>query len=381
MTPHQLQVLAEDLAREKFASLAERVDTERLWPKEQLQALGESGLLGLHVPRRLGGLEQGLLALSLVTEALGRVCSSTSMCYGMHCVGTAVIVAKATPHHEEYFLKPIAEGRHVTSLGLSESGSGANFYMPEAILEREKDFFSMEGTKSFVTSGGFADSYVLSGKMADKTNEIGEFICLVVEAGTSGMNWGEPWQGLGMHGNASRDLRLHEAKVPVQNLLGEEGDQIWYVFEIVAPYFIMAMSGTYLGIAQSCLDISLQTLRERRHSHTGEALADMTLLQSQVAELWIKVERTRQLVHEAARMGDRGDPKAISMLFGAKADVAEMVVDVANEAMTLCGGRAYAANSRLARLLRDARASHVMAPTTQMLKVWLGRNLLGLPIL
>src|SRR5262249_45876887 len=83
-----------------------------------------------HVPGRLGGQGQGLLALAVVTEALAQACSSSAMCYGMHCVGTAVIAAKATRDQEERYLRPIAQGRHVTTLALTETGTGSRFHLP-----------------------------------------------------------------------------------------------------------------------------------------------------------------------------------------------------------------------------------------------------------
>jgi len=91
--------------------------------------------------------------------------------------------------------------------------------------------------------------------------------------------------------------------------------------------------------------------------------------------------KSRALVREAARRGDGAHPEALPFILAAKADAAETAVRLTNEAMTLCGGAAYRANSRVARLLRDARAAHVMTPTTDLLKLWTGRSLLGLPLL
>jgi alkylation response protein AidB-like acyl-CoA dehydrogenase len=176
-------------------------------------------------------------------------------------------------------------------------------------------------------------------------------------------------------------LVLNQVRIPGENLLGAEGDEIWYVFEIVAPYFIIAMSGVYLGIARAALDATVEHLKTRRHEHSGETLSAVPVLSQQLADMWIQVERTRQLVHHAARLGDSADPTAPLALFAAKADVAEMVASVTQLAMILSGGRGYGRNSHLGRLMRDAQAAHVMAPTTQLLKGWLGRSMLDLPLL
>ena len=376
----QLRRSVEHIVTTEIAPRAEQVDRECLWPAHSLQALGKAGLLGLQVPQAQGGHGQGLLALSLLMQTIARACPSSALCFGMHCVGTAVITAKATSYQRERYLREIAQGKHITTLALSEQGTGANFYLPETTLEAEGDAFLVNGTKHFVTNGGHADSYVISAASV-APNQGGDFSCLVVDQDTPNMEWLAPWQGFGMRGNSSRGVRLDNARVAAHNLLGEEGDQIWYVFEVVAPYFLMAMAGTYLGIAQSALDAAGEHLRSRRHSHTGESLRHLNAVQQRYADMWIAIEKTRSLLEMAAQRGDRGDPEALPYILSCKADAAETAVYAANEAMTLCGGMAYRENSRVSQMLRDARAGHVMAPTTDMLKAWTGRSLLGLPLL
>jgi len=246
-TSPRLLSLAEDVALQVAAPLAQTIDQEARWPAEAMRALGENGLLGLHVPRRLGGLGQGLLTLAQVTEVLGKACSSTAMCFGMHCVATAVIAAKVTPTQERNYLRPIAAGQHVTSLSLSEPGTGAHFFLPRATFEHTDSGFVINGRKSFVTSGGHADSYVVSAVTPGAELDPGTFTCLLVDNGTPGLEWVASWKGVGMRGNSSRGAQLNNVRVPFDNLLGREGDQIWYVFEVVAPYFLVAWPGPISG--------------------------------------------------------------------------------------------------------------------------------------
>ena len=376
-----LQSLAAKISRAELAPRAADVDEHSLWPEAQLHALADAGLMGLHVPKRLGGMELGLEALIVVSEQLGRGCSSTAMCFGMHSVAAKVLVAKATPDHEARFLRPMAEGRHITSLALSEPETGAHFFLPRARFEADGPDYRIDGEKSFVTSGGHASSYVVSAVAPGSDLDPGTFTCLVVEEGNPGLEWRKGWQGFGMRGNSSRPVGLNGVRVPRANLLGAEGDQIWYVFEVIAPYFLMSMTGVYLGIAHAALDEAVAHLKSRQHSHTGETLSDIPILWQQVAAAWTEVEATRQLALHAARQADAGHPEAALALFAAKAKVAETVTSVTETAMILMGGRAYADNSRIARLHRDARAAHVMSPTTHLLQGWLGRSLLGLPML
>src|SRR5690606_22498692 len=144
---------------------------------------------------------------------------------------------------------------------------------------------------------------------------------------------------------------------------------------------MVAMSGTYVGVATAALDAAISHVEQRRHNHSAAALTNSNIVQHRIGDLWARVTRTRALLHHAAAASDAGHPDALPLVCSAKAEAAACAVDVANESMSLMGGRGYAAESRVYRLLRDARAAHVMAPTTDQLRIWTGRALLGLPLL
>jgi isovaleryl-CoA dehydrogenase len=370
-----------DVAQNVTAPRAAEDDRDARWPAETMRALADAGLMGLTAPRAVGGLEAGMRGLVAASETLARESASAGLCYAMHCVGTMVIAAKATDAQRERYLEPIARGRHVTTLALSEPGTGAYFFYPETSLARTTDGYEVNGTKGFVTNGAHADSYVISTAPLAGEGEDGQFNCVLVDRDLPGLTWTDAWQGLGMRSNDSRTLRLERVAIPRDNLLGAPGDQLWYIFEVVAPFFLMAMAGTYLGVAQAAFDEARAHVGTRRYAHSGELLGAAPIVSHRLGELWLQLEATRRLVHAAAAGGDAGGDDALPAILAAKAAAGEAAVDIANEAMTLCGGAAYRDNSRLARVLRDARASHVMGPTTDMLKAWLGRVLLNLPIL
>lgn len=371
-----------ELATTVIAAEADRVDQEVRWPETSLRAIQSAGLGGLVIPERIGGLGHGLAALTQVCESIGRECASTALCFGMHCVGSAVIAAKATPYHDEQYLIPIAKGQHLTTLTLSEPGSGAHFYFPQTKLSLlASGKYCVSGSKSFTTNGGHADSYVVSTVAAGPTAPLGEFSCVMIPKGAQGLRWGPTWKGLGMRGNSSTSLELRDVVVPSEDLLGTHGDQIWYIFNVVAPYFLVAMAGTYLGIASAALEEARQHLTRRGYAHSGTHLAQQPVLQHRFGTLWGMVERTRQLVYYAATQAEVNGPDKLPALCSAKAEVADCVTQVVNDVMTLMGGIAYREDGKLSRLLRDARAAHVMAPTTDILRTWAGRALLNQPLL
>ena len=372
---------ARDVAQTVTAPGAADDDRDARWPAETLRGLADAGLLGLTAPRDVGGLAAGMRGLVAVTEVLAHESASAGLCFAMHCVGTAVIAAKATAAQRERYLDPIARGRHVTTLALSEPGTGAFFFYPETALARRVGGFEVTGTKGFVTNGAHADSYVISTAPLTGEGHEGQFNCVLVDRDLPGLTWLDQWSGFGMRANDSRTMRLERVPLPNENLLGEVGDQLWYLFEVVAPYFLMAMAGTYLGVAQAAFDEARAHVGTRRYAHSGELLGAAPVVSHRLGDMWMQLEATRGLVHEAARRGDAGAEDALPAILACKAAAGDAAVGLANEAMTLGGGAAYRDNSRVARILRDARASHVMTPTTDLLKTWLGRALLNLPLI
>lgn len=377
-----LHAIVEKIAKGVLRAKAEEIDQNSEWPEESIRALQHAGLGGLTVPKKYGGHGGGLLAMVQASEILGKECGSAAMCFGMHCVGAAVISVKATDDQVDRFLKPIVEGRHLTTLSLSEPGTGAFFYIPELKMKTlSEDHFELNGSKSFVTNGSYADSFVTSTMSIDSDLPVGEFSLVVVPSGSEGLEWHSPWQGFGMRGNASANVTYNGVRVPKANLLGHRGDQLWYVFEVVAPYFLMSMAGTYLGIADAALTEAIDHLKNRTYSHSGSSPSHSSVMQHRIGQLWSRLQSTRQLVYHAAARGDGGDANALPAILSSKAEVADCATLIANEAMSLVGGKGYGESGKLGRLLRDARAAHVMSPTTDMLRTWTGRALLGAPLL
>ena len=372
---------ARDVAQTVTAPQAADDDRDARWPAATMQALADAGLLGLTAPRDVGGLAGGMRGLVAITEVLAHESASAGLCFAMHCVGTAVIAAKATAAQRERYLVPIARGEHLTTLALSEPGSGAFFFFPDTALTRTAGGFEVTGKKGFVTNGAHADSYVISTAPLAGEGDEGQFNCVLIDRHLPGLTWLDQWSGFGMRANDSRTMSLERVAIPAENLLGEVGDQLWYLFEVVTPYFLMAMAGTYLGAAQAAFDEAREHVGTRRYAHSGELLGAAPVVSHRLGEMWMQLEATRGLVYEAARRGDAGTDDALSAILACKAAASDAAVALANEAMTLGGGAAYRDNSRMARILRDARASHVMTPTTDILKTWLGRALLNLPLL
>lgn len=378
----KLLTKVEEISKTIIAKNAVKTDANAQWPEEGIRALLAGGLGGLTVPQEYGGLGFGTEVLAKVCEIIGQYCPSTSICYGMHCVGSAVIASKVTPYQQEHYLTPICEGKHITSLSLSELGSGSHFYLPQTkMTSADIGNYFINGGKSFATNGGHADSYVVSVVTEETSQPLGRFNCIIIRGDSVGVEWGPEWSGLGMRGNSSRNLTLNNVEISEEHILGNVGDHIWYIFNIITPYFLTAITGAYLGLARAALEEIKAHLMQREFSFSGNTLASSSVIQHQVGILWAKYARTRALIYYSTQSYDKGLSNAQLDLFSSKAEVADTVIDIVNEGMTLCGGSVYREDSNLNRMLRDARAAHIMSPTSDMLRIWTGRSILEQPLL
>jgi len=173
----------EKLAKELLASNADDVDRGRCFPRQNIQELGRSGLLGLVVPLEYGGTGAGILEMAQVLERMAQACPSTAMVMLMHYCGTTVVAAKGSATLKHSLLPAIARGEHLTTLAFSEAGSGGHFYMPVSQVRRNGHGLRLTARKTFVTSAGEADSYVVSSRKAGASGRGGQLCGLIAKSG------------------------------------------------------------------------------------------------------------------------------------------------------------------------------------------------------
>jgi isovaleryl-CoA dehydrogenase len=359
---------------EALHTTADELDAKRAYPEDHLEALAGSGLLGLLVSDQLGGKGGDLTSLALVTEAIGWAAGSTALCYLMHLCGTAVIGAKATPDQSRQWLAPAAAGDLLATLAFSERATGAHFYMPEITARRSNGGFALSGTKSFVTSGGYADLYPV---LVNASGQPGLDI-LVVTPQDHGVSFKGSWDGIGMTGNSSIQMVLDDVEVPAERLVGAEGAGQELVFNVVAPTFLIGLAGLNIGIAQAAIDDTVEHVKARKNA--GGVLAELPTVQTAVADMALATELARALTITAAKAADAGDESALPLVMQAKIAATEAVITVTGQAMELCGGLGYSTALPIQRYWRDGRAGSVMAPTNAVLKQWVGKLATGLPL-
>jgi len=375
-----LLVENEKLAKELLASNADDVDRGRRFPRQNIQELGRSGLLGLVVPLEYGGTGAGILEMAQVLERMAQACPSTAMVMLMHYCGTAVVAAKGSATLKHSLLPAIARGEHLTTLAFSEAGSGGHFYMPVSQVRRNGRGLRLTARKTFVTSAGEADNYVVSSRKAGASGPTDLDLYLVAK-GTKGFEVEKPFEGLGLAGNASAPMKLEEVGLEEEKRLGNEGSGFQTMMEVVLPHFQVGVAAVSLGIATAAFQAASAHVVARKYEHAGgSTLAAIPRVQFLAAEMALELRSARAYLGETIRRIAAGDPEAMLDVLGVKARAAEAALAVASRAMTLGGGAAFGRRGGLERMFRDAQAASVMAPTTDVLKEFLGKACLGVPL-
>jgi alkylation response protein AidB-like acyl-CoA dehydrogenase len=370
---------ADQVALEVLARYADDVDRQGRWPGESVAALAEAGFLGLTVPLSLGGGGEGPQTFAAVACTLARQCASTAMIYLMHVCATQVFLAAGMFAQREAVFREIAAGRHLSTLAFSEKGSRSHFWAPvsEGVLSDGRCLLSAE--KSFVTSAGHADSYVVSTRSAGAAEPTRSTLYYVPPE-APGLVLGAPWNGLGLRGNASAPVRLESVAVPLSNRLSNEGEGFAVMLNTVLPWFQLGSAAVSVGIARAATEGIRRHLEGSKLEHLGQPLAALANLRARLAQMQIAVD-TQQvfLEHVAERMENAG-PESLLPLLESKAGAAEAALSVTELALRTGGGAAFGRHLTVERNFRDARAASIMAPTTDILYDFIGKSLLNMPL-
>jgi alkylation response protein AidB-like acyl-CoA dehydrogenase len=370
---------ASQFATTHLASRADAVDTHGAFPAAAVQALGEDGFLGLTIPTEFGGKGQSLRVACAVLDQLGQRCPSTSMVYLMHLCGVACYAAaaqKTGPH-----LRAAAHGSHLSTLAFSERGSRSHFWAPVSRARANGGgITSIDADKSFVTSAGHADGYVVSTGSASGTQPLESSIYLVLK-GDPGLSVAGKWTALGLRGNSSAPMRLQGVAVSDDRALSADGKGLDLLLSVVLPIFQLGTAAVAIGIAEAAVAATQRHLTTARLEHMNSTLAGLPTLRARLAEMRLETDKAR--AHLAATLDaiENPGPATQLLVLEAKGSATEVAVSVTDKAMRACGGAALTPALGIERLFRDARALIVMAPTTDQAYDIIGRALCGMEVL
>lgn len=370
----------EKLSHEMLRANADQIDQARRFPRENLGALGNAGVLGLLIPTQYGGAGGGLAEMSQVLDAQAQNCASTAMVTLMHYCATAVIAAKGSDGLKQQLLPACSRGEGISTLAFSESGSGGHFYVPVSEVRDGGHHKTLSAMKSFVTSAGEADSYVVSARKAGAATPT-ETNLYVISKNAPGLSTQGRFEGLGLAGNASAPMSLTDVPIDDATRLGAEGTGFQSMLEVVLPYFQIGTASVSVGLAKAAHQTIMTRMTTRKYEHAGgAALASIPRVQFLAAEITLAVNSGQAFLRETIRKVLAADPAAMLDVLSVKVAAADACLAAVSRAMTLGGGWAFGTRGGLERIFRDAQAAAVMAPSSDVLKDFIGKASLGLPL-
>jgi alkylation response protein AidB-like acyl-CoA dehydrogenase len=370
---------ARSLGTSVVAAEAAAVDRERRFPRRSIQSLAEAGLWGLTVPQQFGGSGCGAWHYVRVVEEIAQACGSTAMVYVMHICGAMPIVAFGSDEQRSQLLPPIAAGKTLATLAFSEPGSGAHFYAPVSRATTNGGGFLLTTDKSFVTSAGEADLYLVSTQSPAAASPL-EIDLFMVRRDATGVSVKGRWEGLGLNGNASAPMRFEGVAAAAADRLGAEKSGLTTMMQACVPWFHLGVAAVNVGVARAALDASISHAKARKYEHSGQRLADLPGIQAILAEMSETLDAARGYLHQTARAVDEQSPDVLLALLQVKPVASEAALAVTAKAMRVCGGAAFAKHLPVERFFRDAQAGAIMAPTNDVLKEFIAKVLLGIPL-
>ncbi len=365
------QDMARDFAESEMAPHAARWDEEKIFPEETLRKAAALGFGGIYCRDDVGGSGLSRLDAALIFEELAAGCTSTAAYISIHNMAAWMIDRFGADAQRQAFLPPLMTMEHFASYCLTEPGAGSDAAALETSARRDGGDYLLNGTKAFVSGGGRSDVYVVM----CRTGEAGPkgISTLVVPKDTPGLSFGAQEKKLGWNSQPTAMVNFQDARVPVANRLGEEGDG----FKIA----MMGLDGgrlnigaCSLGAARACLEAARDHMLVRRQF--GRPLAAFQALQFKLADMATELEAARLLLHRAADKLDRGAADATLACAMAKRLATDTGFTVCNEALQLHGGYGYIKDYPIERHLRDVRVHQILEGTNEIMRVIIARRLL-----
>ncbi len=366
-----IQEMARKFTADAITPHAAEWDEKHIFPRDTIKAAAELGFGAIYVSEASGGIGLGRLEAALIMEAMAYGCPSTSAFISIHNMASWMIDCFGSADLKARYLPALVTMDMIASYCLTEPSSGSDAAALRTTARRDGDHYILNGTKQFISGAGASDIYVTM----VRTGEEGArgISCLVIDKDTPGVSFGAQEKKLGWHAQPTAQVIFEDARVPVENLVGNEGDG-----------FKFAMAGLdggrlnigacSLGGAQRCLDEAIGYVKDRKQF--GKAIADFQNTQFMLADMATDLEASRALLYLAAAKVTEGAPDKTKFAAMAKRLATDSGSKIVNDALQLFGGYGYLQDYPIERFWRDLRVHSILEGTNQVMRMIIGRELL-----
>jgi alkylation response protein AidB-like acyl-CoA dehydrogenase len=362
------------MAERHVAPIAAEIDENDRFPSELIPVYGDMGLLQLWVPEEYGGPGGNLTMVCLAREEISRHSEACGLLAGETTMFVLPLMHFGTEEQKKRFLPIVAEGRTLTAIALSEPEAGSDVSAIRTRAVRDGDHYVINGQKQWCSFGSVADYILVFAKTSDAggVDNISPFIVDV--KASSGLSFGKHERKMGMRGAVNVPVFLDNVRVPVENMLGEEGKGFraaMRALDLNRP----AIAAASVGLAQGALDVALAYAKERKQFK--RSISEFQGIQFMLADMAMQLEAARCLLYECARAGDRGEWDRLPILASmAKCFASDVAMKITTDAVQVLGGYGYVKDYPVERMMRDAKLNQIFEGTNQIQRVVIARELL-----
>jgi len=358
-------------ADDRIAPRAAEIDEKNEFPRDLWPELGALGLLGITVEEEYGGSELGYLAHVIAMEEISRASASVGLSYGAHsnlCVNQLRRWGNAD--QKQRYLAKLVAGEYLGALAMSEPGAGSDIMSMRTMAVRDGDEYVLDGSKMWITNAPGADVMIIYARTDTGAGSHG-VSAFLVEKGTPGFSTPQKLDKLGMRGSDTSEVLLENCRIPVANLLAEEGKGATILMSGL-DYERVVLSGGSLGIMAACMDLVMPYVHDRKQF--GQPIGEFQLMQGKIADMYTAMNASRAYVYAVAEACDRGRTTRFDAA-GCILVAAERATWMAGEAIQALGGNGYINEYAAGRLWRDAKLYEIGAGTSEIRRMLIGREL------
>lgn len=369
---------ARDFAQNEIAKVAAHCDETGEFPYETIKKMGALGFMGIEVPEEYGGAGMDTMAYVLALEEINKVdaahgtimsVNNSLVCYGILHFGTE--------EQKRKYVTPVASGQKVGAYSLTEPMSGSDAATMKSSAVREGDYYVINGTKSWVTSGPAAH-FIVVFTMTDPQLGHRGITAFIVETDQPGFQRGRTEDKLGIRASATCEIHFEDYRCPVENRLGAEGEGFKIAMAVLDAGRI-GIAAQALGIAEAAYQASLQYARQREAF--GGPIGRLQGIQWKIADMKCRIEASRLLTYQAAlakQAAKQSGARFTTEASIAKLFASETAMFCAHQAVQIHAGMGYSKELPVERYFRDAKITEIYEGTSEIQRMVIARNELGL---
>lgn len=368
-----LQDAVRDFVEKEIKPIAMQIDEEHMIPDALVRKMGEMGFLGSYLPDEYGGAGLDMLSYAIVVEEVSKACGSSGVLISAHTsLACGPIYTFGTEEQKQKWLPALNTGEIIGCFLLTEPDAGSDAGAISTTYKRDGNDFVINGSKIFITNGGYKGTGVLFATH-DKSLKHKGVSAFIIDLQSPGVEILKNEKKLGIRGSYTTAFALDNVRIPAENLLGQEGQGFKIAMDTLNGGRI-GIASQALGIAEGAFERALAYSKERKQF--GAPICDLQAIQFKLADMYARIETSKLMTYKAACLKDAKKSYTMESAM-CKMLASEAATHVTREAIQIHGGYGFIVDYEVERMYRDAKITEIYEGTNEVQRVVISKMLLG----